>query len=146
MLKAWPGNAHLHILWASLVQLQDDSAHGLDEAKQALQCAAELDCGSPAAAIELGCFLDNVEDDPQKALKVYANAVAAAPHLLIEGLIGQAKAYRQLDKSKDFLRCVEEIMLLTRLDVGTKRTKPSTNGHAEQIQKLLGELVAERSA
>ena len=62
LLKVWPGNAHLHVLWASLVQLQENPKHDLDEVKQALQRAVELDKGSPAAAIELGHFLDNVED------------------------------------------------------------------------------------
>jgi hypothetical protein len=27
--KSWPGNAHLHILWASLVQLQEEPKHEL---------------------------------------------------------------------------------------------------------------------
>src|SRR5258708_36062118 len=67
LLKTWPGNAHLHILWASLVQLQEDPKYSLDEAKQALQQAVELDNDSPAGAIELGHFLDNVEDDLQAA-------------------------------------------------------------------------------
>ncbi len=56
LLKVWPGNANLHILWASLVQLQEDPTHDLVEARQALQQAAELDKASPAAAIELGDF------------------------------------------------------------------------------------------
>ena len=54
LLKVWPGNANLHILWASLVQLQEDPNHDLDEARQALQQAVELDEGSPAAAIRVG--------------------------------------------------------------------------------------------
>ncbi len=96
--KTWPGNAHLLILWASLVQLQEKPKHELEEAKRALQQAVELDRGSPAAALELGAFLDNVEDDPQAAAKAYADGVATARQLLIEGLLGQAKAFRQLEK------------------------------------------------
>ncbi len=46
-LETWPGNAHLHILRASLVQLQEDPKYNLDEAKQALQQAVELDKSSP---------------------------------------------------------------------------------------------------
>ena len=42
LLELWPGNAHLHILWAGLVQLQEDPKHSLDEARQALQQAADL--------------------------------------------------------------------------------------------------------
>src|SRR5437867_114650 len=83
LLKSWPGNPHVHVLWASLVQLQEGPKHDLDEAKQALQQAVELDKGSPAGAIELGHFLDNVEDDPNAAAKVYAEGVALARQLLI---------------------------------------------------------------
>jgi predicted Zn-dependent protease len=68
LLETWPGNPHLHILKASLVQLQEAPEYDLDDAKQALQRAVALDKGSPAASIELGHFLDNVEDDPQAAI------------------------------------------------------------------------------
>ena len=163
LLALWPGNAHLHVVWASLVQMQEDPKHDLDEAKQALHRAVELDKGSPAAAIELGHFLDKVEDDPLAASKAYAEGVSTARHLLIEGLIGQAKVFRQLDKKEEFLRCLLEVLHLTRTETGTKRTKTKESGadiifesptghfhatrlegrYAEQIQDLLGDLVAE---
>jgi hypothetical protein len=131
-----------------------------------LQRAVELDKGSPAAVIELGHFLDNVEDDPQAAAKAYAEGVATARQLLIDGLIGQAKACRQLDKRQEFLRCLLEVLHLARFDAGSKGSKveePSADvifesptgrfhavqlkGHyAEPIQDLLSELIAnERS-
>jgi tetratricopeptide (TPR) repeat protein len=166
LLKIWPGNAHLHILWASPVQLQEDPKHDLDEAKQALQRAVEFDKGSPAAAIELGHFLDNVEDDPHAASKAYAEGVAAARHLLIDGLIGQAKVFRQLDKREEFRRCLLEILHLARFERGPKRTKAAESGadiifespkghfhaiqltgpYAEQIQDLLSEGVPDLPA
>jgi lipopolysaccharide biosynthesis regulator YciM len=166
LLETWPGNAHLYILWASLVQLQENPKCDLDEAKQALQHAVELDKGSSAAAIELGRFLDNVEDDPQAAVKVYAEGVASARQLLIEGLIGQAKAYRQLEKKEEFVRCLLEVLHLARFEMGSKQTKADEPGSdvifesprgsfhavqlkgpfAEQIQDLLSDLVADRSA
>ena len=138
----------------------------LDEAKQALQQAVELDKGSPAAAIELGHFLDNVEDDPQAAAKAYAEGVSIARQLLIDGLIGQAKAFRQLDRREDFLRCLLEVLHLARFEAGPKRPRRkslgqtsyssrqrvtstpsnSTAPYAEQIQDLLSEVVADRSA
>ena len=58
--KEWPGNGHLLMLWASLVQLQEHPKHSLDEAKQALEQAIVLDSSSPAGSIELGHFLDGV--------------------------------------------------------------------------------------
>jgi len=166
LLKSWPGNAHLHILWARLVQLQEEPKHELDEAKQALQQAVELDKGSPAAAIELGHFLDNVEDNLRLASKAYADGVAAARQLLLDGLIGQAKVFRQLNKREEFLHCLVEVLHLARFETGPKRTKAEESGadvifesptghfhiiqlkgpHAEQIQDLLSDLVTNRSA
>jgi tetratricopeptide (TPR) repeat protein len=166
MLKTWPGNAHLHVLWASLVQLQDDPKHDLEEAKRALQQAVELEKGSAAAAIELGYFVENVEDNPRAASRVYAEAVAAARHLLIDALIGQARVFRQVGKRDAFLRCLLEILQLARFETGGKKTKAKPSGadiilesptgqfqviqlngpYAEQIQDLLSELGTKRSA
>jgi tetratricopeptide (TPR) repeat protein len=166
LLEVWPGNAHLHVLWANLVQLQEDPKHDLDEARQALQQAIELDRSSPASAIELGHFLDSVEDDPQAAVKAYGEGVATARQQLIEGLIGQAKALLQLNKREEFLRCLLEVLHLARFESGSKRYKAEESGadiifesptgqfqavrlkgpYAEQIQELLSEAVAKRSA
>jgi hypothetical protein len=129
MLHRWPGNAHLHILWASLVQLQQEPKHELDEAKQALQQAVELDKGSAAALIELAYFLNNVEDNPQAAARVYAKGVSAARQLLLDGLIGQAKVFLELDKREEFQRCLEEILPLARLETSAR----------ERIQDLLND-------
>jgi len=165
MLKTWPGNAHLHVLWASLVQLQENSGFSLDEARQALQQAVELDKDSPSSAIELGHFLDNVEDDPHAAAKAYAEGVAVARQLLIDGLIGQAKALRQLDKKEEFHRCLLEVLHLTRFTAEPKRNRNGDSGadvlfesppghfyavqikgpYAEQIQELLSEEVSNRA-
>lgn len=164
LLLIWPGNAHLHLLRANLIQLQDNPKYELDDAKQALQHAVELDKGSPAAAIELGYFLDNVEDDPQAAAKAYAEGVASARRLLIDGLIGQAKACRQMEKREEFLHCLLEILQLTQFDTSGKRSRADESGadalfealmgrvyalqlkgpYADQIQELLNDLAADR--
>jgi lipopolysaccharide biosynthesis regulator YciM len=166
LLKVWPGNAHLYVLWASLVQLQENPQHDLDEARQALRQAMELDKGSPAAAIEMGHFLDNVENAPQAAVKAYAEGVASARQLLIEGLIGQAKAFRQLDKKEELRQCLLEVCQLARFETGPKKTKAngaeadimfdSPTGHfyslqlrgpyAEQIHELLAESNVRHSS
>src|SRR5262245_43889580 len=57
LLDTWPGNPHLHVLKASLVQLQEEPKYELDEAKKALHQAIQLDKASPTASIELGHFL-----------------------------------------------------------------------------------------
>ena len=166
LLEVWPGNGRLHILWASLVQLQDDPKDSLREAKQALQRAVELDKASPAGSIELGHFLDAVEDKPQAAFRAYTEGVTAARRLLIEGLIGQAKALRQLDKQEEFFNCLLELLHLMHFEPGSKESKSggispdiileSPTGrvyavqlkgpYAEQIEEILNEVRSDRSA
>jgi predicted Zn-dependent protease len=133
--KSWPGNSQVHIWFAKLVQLQEQPTHTLNDAKRALQQAVELDKQSPAAAIELGYFLDNVEDDPQAAAKAFAQGIAAARHLLIEGLLGQAHSLLQLDKREQAVRCLVEAHQLA-------DSEPhSTKGQfTERIDELLREL------
>lgn len=162
----WPGSARLHILWANLVQLQERPRRSLDEAKKALEQAIELDKSSPAGAIELGHFLDSVEDNPQAASKAYAEAVTVARKLLIEGLIGQAQTFLQIGKREDALRCLLELLHLVRFEPGDKRHKAAATvsdkiigaltapvlpiephgAFAEQIKELLSEVAAIRSA
>lgn len=145
LLKAWPGNSQLHVLWANLVQLQEEPANSLEEVKQALQQALDLDKSSPAGAIELGHFLDGVEDDPQAASKVYAEAVAQARRLLIEGLIGQAKALLQMDKKDEARKCLMELLYLT--NAASVSKQPERNGaYTAQIEALVNEVLVNRSA
>ena len=166
MLEKWPGNAHLHVLWSGLVQLQDDPKHSLDDAKEALHQAIGLDKNSPVGAIELGHFLDAIEDDPRAAVKAYSDGVAMARHLLIEGLMGQAKALLQLEKKDEARQCMWEVLHETQFEPGAERNKSdqttpdilfgSPTGRvygvqlkgpfADQIEELLSELFASRSA
>jgi hypothetical protein len=138
LIEGWPGNGHLSVLWACLVQLQDDPKHDLDDVKRALQRAIDLEPSSPAAAIELGHFLDAVEDDPGAASRAYAGGVVIARRLLIEGLIGQAKALLQLDKREESFRCLLEAMHLMRFEM--------KGPFAGQIEEVLGEVLSNRSA
>jgi tetratricopeptide (TPR) repeat protein len=165
LLEVWPGNAHLHILWGSLVQLQDKPKHTLDEVKQALQQAIDLDNTSPSGAIELGHFLDGVEDNPQAASRAYAAGVAGARQLLIEGLIGQAKSFLQLEKRDAALRCILEVLHLMQFEPSPKRSKSNgaapditfglptgqvfvqlKGSFASQIEELLNEVLVSSSA
>ena len=121
MRAAWPGNSHLHVLWASALELQKKPTHGLDEAKQALQLACEFDQTSPAGPIELGYFLDGVEDNPQAAAESFADGIALARKLLCEGLIGQAKAYLHLGKREECVGCVMEVLEVLEQEARAKR-------------------------
>ncbi len=122
-LKTWPGNARLHLLRAELIQLQDAPSASLEDAKQSLEEAIMLDDSSPAAAIELGNFLDAVEDDPKAALKIYSKAITQASRLLFEALVGQAKALLQLEKQDEALQCVAQLVRLSEDASLTKRSK-----------------------
>lgn len=137
----WPGNAQLYILWARVVQLQDESAHSLGEAKRALQQAIEFDKQSPAATIELGYFLDNVEDNPQGAAKVFAQGVSAARGLLIEGLLGEARSLIQLNRREDAVRCLVEAHQLADAERSSWKSTFTT-----RIEELLTELGQMQSA
>jgi len=123
LMVAWPGNAHLHVLWATLAQLQENPKGGLDEVRQSLEEAVELDQGSPAAALEFGYYLDNVEDAPEAAIEVFTSAVSNARRLLTEGLIGQARALIQLGKWQEVSQCLEELFQLVRFDPSAKKTE-----------------------
>jgi tetratricopeptide (TPR) repeat protein len=140
--KVWPGNAHLHILWASLVQLQEDPKYSLHEAKKALQQAVELDESSPAGAIELAHFLDAVEDNPQAASKSYTEGVAVARQLLIEGLMGQAKALLQLGRRDDCIQSLMKVVHILQLEPRSKRKEPGNNGADIILRSLVGQVYA----
>jgi len=161
--KAWPGNSHLHILWASLVQLQDNPKHSLDEAEQALRQAVELNQSSPAAVIDLGYFLDRVKDDPRAAAETFAQGVDQARQLLIDGLIGRAKALLQVDQVEEaFQHALEVLNLLScesrtpdhsqnhDLDALLRTGENIRNGSrpptAEQIEGFLDAVIVHQSA
>jgi tetratricopeptide (TPR) repeat protein len=129
------------VVWARLVQLQEKSTYPLGDAKRALQQALELDRQAPAAAIELGHYLDNVEDDPQAATKTFAQAIATARQLLIEGLLGQAHALIQLDRREDAVRCLVEAHQLAEAERTAKKSP-----FAGRIEELLTELGQMQSA
>lgn len=139
--KNWSGNSHLYLLWAKLVQLQDEPIHTLNDAKRAIQQAVEFDKQSPMAAIELGYFLDNVEDDPQAAMKAFSQGITTARHLLIEGLLGQAKTLIQLDKRDEAVRCLVEAHQLADAERSHKK-----GPFAGRIEELLTELGQVQSA
>lgn len=142
LLKSWPGNAQLYILWASLVQLTDDPSHSLEDAKQALQRAVEFDTNSPAGPIELGYYFDNVEDNPRAASKAFSEGIRSARRLLMDGLLGQARALLQLDKREAALMSLKEWLYLANIDnLPADRWKES---FAAKIEDLLQELCSQR--
>lgn len=136
LLETRPGNPQLHILKANLIQLQEEPKYELDEAEHSLRRAVELDNGAPTALIELGHYLDNVANKPESAAEVYADAVPIARRLHLDGLIGHAKALRQLGRKNEFKRCLDEILFLTQFD------SAADEENAEEIEELLTDVSA----
>lgn len=143
----YPGNPQLLVIWASLVQLVEESEHSLDDAREALRQAVEFDESSPAASIELGHFLDSVEDDPTAASKAYSQAASAAKKLLIDALAGQAKSYLQLNRRADAVRCLLEALQVSNLDCPSMNGKSTKSSHdapiPAQLESLLNEALVE---
>jgi len=142
MLANWPGNAHLHVLWASLVQLQDQPAHGLDEVKDALLRAAELDSDSPASSIELGHYLDAVDDDLVSASKVFTEGILSARRLLIDALLGKARVLLQLDKREEAFKCLGESLYLANIEGASTSGKSAHRGPDILLRDSTGTILA----
>jgi len=138
----------------------------LEDVKRALQRAVELEKDAPAGAIELGHFLDAVEDDPEAACKAFSEGISAGRRLLIDGLLGQARALLQLEKRDEALQCLMEALYLANADLSTERSKAANENpdflirdptgrmqafqlkgpFAMRIEDLLEELLPKRSA
>jgi predicted Zn-dependent protease len=154
LLKSWPGNARLHLLWASLVQLQEDPSHSLQEARKTLELAVVLDPMAPAGAIELGHYLDAVEDDPAAAMRAFSEGIAVARRLLIDGLLGQARALLHRDQRKQALECLAEALFLAdriqsadgKKSAHSRLANKLEGGFTIRIEDLLDELFPKHSA
>jgi tetratricopeptide (TPR) repeat protein len=166
LLQAWPGNAPLYILWASLVQLQEHPAHTLEEVKETLEKAVDFDKTSPAGHIELGHYLDAVGDNPQAASRAFSEGIRLARQFLVDGLLGQAKALLQLNKRREAIRCLIEALSLSNFaDTSRKgkaaEVKPAVRlrgpsapilefqlqgPFAQKIESLLQDVLASKSA
>jgi tetratricopeptide (TPR) repeat protein len=109
LLKDWPDNPHLLTMRGNLIQLQEkDVGPTLEDAKRALQRAVDLDRESPRALIELGHFINAVQDDVQAASDCFAKAIRLSERLLREALLGQAKVLVELGRRSEALACLTE--------------------------------------
>lgn len=142
LLEAWPGNSSLYRLWARLVELQENPDNSLDEVEAALRRAVELDEDSPAGPIELGHFLDAVKDEPQDALDAHTQGVSVARRLLIEGLIGQVNALRQLGRPKEFHDCLLKLLRLTQFEQGSNGSAPEESSSDIIFESPTGRVYA----
>lgn len=154
----FPGNPQLQVAWASLVQLQESAAHGLDEARAALESAVEFDDESPTAQLELAHFVDAVDDDAAKAAALFAAAATRAKAQLLDALVGRARALIQLNRRPEAIACLTEALYVSGLDPAS-RNGTSTSASAaglisllrmgkripEEVERLLDEALAQPS-
>lgn len=110
LLTEWPDNTRLLVMRAQLTQLQDDAdgVPTLDDAKNDLQKASELDDQSPAALIELGYLCYAVEDDSKAASRHFKKALNLCVDLLTQALVGHAGALADLDEKSKALNSLME--------------------------------------
>ena len=57
-----------------------------------------------------------MKDDPQGTAKAFGEGIDHARKLLVEGLLGQARAYLQLDKKPAAVKCVGEALMVLNMD------------------------------
>jgi tetratricopeptide (TPR) repeat protein len=138
LLREWPDNPQLLVMWADLIQLQDDDqGPSLDDARSAYRRAAELDNQSPGALIELGHFCYAIDDNAPAAAKAFDKAIDLCKRLLIEALIGRAKALDELGRGKEALASLAEAFTLQTRD-GSARNGVGTDEILEQLRELAG--------
>lgn len=136
LLKSWPENPSLLVLRAELIQSADfDDAPPLNEAKDALVRAVELNPDAAEPRLELAHFLFAVEDNRKEAIKHFDEAQKICERQLRETLTAKAKALAELGRKEEALKCLAQALLLER-----------SNGHngspeAKKILKGLEELV-----
>lgn len=114
LLETRRDNAQLLVMRAQLIQLQrdEDGSPTLDDAKADSNCAVTLDDQSPAALIELGYFLNAVEDHPEVASKYFRKAIDLCQKFLREALIGQADVLVDLGQRRAARDCLLKALWL----------------------------------
>ncbi len=132
LIEEVPGNPSLLVRRAMLIQLLEDGGLPLNEAKQALQVALQLDEKHPGALIELAQFQFAVEDDAAAATKTFQSAVGACSRLLVEALLGQAKALVEMNRREEAFDCLARVRWLQ---------AASMDGHAASLNADDRELV-----
>jgi tetratricopeptide (TPR) repeat protein len=105
--QQWPDNPEVLVLWANLLQLQEeDTGPSLEEAKKALQKAVSLDEQNPMPWNELGQYMFVIEDDAVRACHCFTKAIALSRRYLKDALINQAKALMETDHKAESMACL----------------------------------------
>ncbi len=138
LLAEWPDNPQLLVMWADLVQLQE-SKNGPtpEEAAAAYRRAADLEGDLPGALVELGHYIYSVEDDAKAAMKAFDKAILASRRLLIEALLGKAKALQELGRITEARACLDEAYMLRLRDPNGADDSRAFEEIMEQLNEFL---------
>jgi tetratricopeptide (TPR) repeat protein len=138
LLADWPDNPQLLVMWADLVQLQQQmTGPTIEEAAAAYRRAADLEGDLPGALVELGHFLYSVHDDAKSASKAFDKAIIAGRRLLIEALLGKAKAMQEMGRVADARACLDEAYMLRLRDRNGADDSRTFAGIMEQLTEFL---------
>jgi tetratricopeptide (TPR) repeat protein len=139
LLKQWPDNPHLLVLWADLIQLQDtDGEPTIEGAKAAYRRAIALNADSPEPHVGLGHYLFAVDDDPKAASECFAITVELCRSWLREALLAQAEALMELGRKQEAFDCRAQAHWL---DKHNGKNSSGTTG-----KKVLNRLDAARKS
>lgn len=86
------------LVWKGrFIQLGSEQGVALDEARKAFEAALEIAPGDPSALIELGWYWHAIEDEPNRALDYFEQAIAGATALLQEAGSGKADCLQEIE-------------------------------------------------
>lgn len=138
--QQWPDNVEVLVLWANLLQLQEEEeGPPLEAAKAALQRATELDEQNPLPWIELGYYLYAMDDDSRAAAKCFAKAANYAKRLLKDALVGGSKALEELNRKSEALACLAEALVL---QYHNGQPRPAADADGKELLARLADFAA----
>lgn len=126
LIKTYPYFTPLLVLKAQTIQLLEGdttSASTLEEAKEALMLAVDLDPKAVDALNELAFYLSAVEDDDAAALGLFERSIDLSKETLKEAFIGRIKCLLALEQRSEALACFKEALRFFRDHPGIKNLK-----------------------
>ena len=104
------------LLKSCAIQLSDDSIYILQDAEQCLLDVIKNDEYYIEAYIDLAFYYYAVEDNSEKSLSFFDQAISRSKNCLREAIIGKAKALADLNKIKESLTCLDDEKLIDETD------------------------------
>jgi tetratricopeptide (TPR) repeat protein len=141
LLKEWPDNPRLLIMWADLIQLQEkEEGPSLAGAKAAYQRAIDLDDNSAEALTEMGLFILAIEDDAQAAIPYFEKAAAVCRKFLEQALLGHAEACAELEQQSGATKILREVR-----QVQSHRAKSASGSNGIEPKRTKASMFMKRA-